>query len=68
MRENYIIGVPFEGYYREILNTDALEYGGSGVGNGGGVHTSKERRFSWENSVRINLPPLGANVFVYERD
>lgn len=68
VRENYVIGVPFEGYYKEILNTDALEYGGSGVGNGGGVHSAKERRFNWENSVRVNLPPLGANVYVYERE
>jgi 1,4-alpha-glucan branching enzyme len=67
-RDNYVIGVPFEGYYREILNSDALEYGGSGVGNGGGVHSSKERRFDWENSVRVNLPPLGANVYLYEKE
>jgi 1,4-alpha-glucan branching enzyme len=66
VRENYLFGVPYEGFYREILNSDALEYGGSGTGNSGGVHSTKEKRFEWDNSIRVNLPPLGANVFFYE--
>ncbi|MCI0472517.1 MAG: 1,4-alpha-glucan branching protein GlgB [Ignavibacteria bacterium] len=66
VRENYLFGVPYEGYYKEILNSDALEYGGSGTGNSGGIHTTKEKRFEWDNSIRVNLPPLGANVFLYE--
>ena len=38
VRENYRIGVPRPGRYRERINTDAGEYGGSGVGNAGEVH------------------------------
>jgi len=67
-RENYLLGVPFEGFYKEILNTDGLEYGGSGMGNRGGVNSISERRFSFENTIRVNLPPLGANVYLYEID
>jgi 1,4-alpha-glucan branching enzyme len=67
-RKDYIIGVPFEGFYKEILNSDALEYGGSGIGNGGGVYSSKEKRFDRDNSIRVNLPPLGANAYLFEKE
>jgi 1,4-alpha-glucan branching enzyme len=67
-RKDYIIGVPFEGFYKEILNSDAIEYGGSGIGNGGGVNSSKEKRFNRDNSIRVNLPPLGANVYLFEKE
>ncbi len=68
VREQYIFGVPFEGYYREVFNSDALEYGGSGVGNSGGVHSAPEQRYNHGNSIRVNLPPLGANIFLYETE
>jgi 1,4-alpha-glucan branching enzyme len=68
IRESYLFGVPFEGYYREIFNSDALEYGGSGVGNNGGMHSSPEKRFTSDNSIRVNLPPLGANIFLFEKE
>ena len=68
MRENYIFGVPFAGFYKEILNSDALEYGGTGAGNRGGVYSSPERRFDWENSIRVTLPPLGANAYLFEAE
>jgi len=68
VRDNYIFGVPYAGFYKEILNSDALEYGGSGAGNRGGVYSTSERRFDWENSIRVTLPPLGANVYLYEAE
>src|SRR5690606_11301175 len=40
VRENYRLGVPRRGYWRELLNSDATEYGGSGVGNFGGVEST----------------------------
>ena len=40
-REDYWIGVPHGGRYRERINTDAVEYGGSGVGNAGEVHARR---------------------------
>jgi 1,4-alpha-glucan branching enzyme len=62
-RENYRIGVPRPGRYRERINTDALEYGGSGVGNAGEVHADAHPAHSFHHSVCIRLPPLGALIF-----
>ena len=60
VRYDYVVGVPRPGYWREILNSDAHPYGGSGVGNGGGVEAEAVpvRGFPW--SLRLTLPPLGA--------
>jgi 1,4-alpha-glucan branching enzyme len=55
-RENYAIPLPAEGRWREILNTDAEIYGGSGKGNGGAVQAKKHGNGSI--SAAITLPPL----------
>ncbi len=58
-REGYRIGVPAPGVYREILNSDAADYGGSGVGNGGQTLAAEER--PWMNrpySLEVRLPPM----------
>jgi 1,4-alpha-glucan branching enzyme len=68
MRENYSFGVPEQGFYKEILNSDASEYGGSGTGNMGGVYSEEIPRFERQYSVRITLPPLGANIFHYVKE
>jgi 1,4-alpha-glucan branching enzyme len=65
-RWGYRVGVPFEGFYREVLNTDAWEYGGSGIGNYGGTFS---QQLEWQNrpySLRLNLPPLSTVVLTYE--
>lgn len=62
-RQNYEIGVPRPGYYKEILNTNAVEYGGSGVGNMGGVKAVKEPKHNHPFLVQLTLPPLGVLVF-----
>lgn len=67
VREGYIFGVPEEGFYKEILNSDAVEYGGSGTGNLGGVNSMSVPRFDWQYSIMITLPPLAGNVFLLER-
>jgi len=66
LRENYVFGVPKRGFFREIMNSNATEYGGSGVGNMGGVHSTDEPRFEFLNSVKVTLPPLAMNVYKYE--
>lgn len=63
LRENYRVGVPQPGYYKEILNSDAEIYGGSGKGNMGGVHSGIIRSGEWENSINVTLPPLGMNIY-----
>jgi hypothetical protein len=57
-RENYRIGVPFPGYYREAMNSDAELYGGSNVGNRGGVVAEPISWMGRPNSIPMALPPL----------
>jgi 1,4-alpha-glucan branching enzyme len=58
VRENYRIGVPGEGFYQEVLNTDAEAYGGSNVGNYGGLHAEPVSWQGQSHSVALRLPPL----------
>jgi 1,4-alpha-glucan branching enzyme len=60
IREGYRVGVPHGGYWRELLNSDAKEYGGTGVGNLGGVHAEATEAHGRPHSLRLTLPPLGA--------
>jgi len=64
-RENYRVGVPEEGTWREVLNSDAAAYGGGGVGNHGGVETVPVPYHGRPASVVLTLPPLA--VLVLER-
>ena len=57
-RHNYRIGVPEAGWYRELINTDAFCYGGSNVGNSGGVHSSHSPCHNHPHSLTLSLPPL----------
>jgi 1,4-alpha-glucan branching enzyme len=57
-RHRYRIGVPRAGYWAEVLNGDATEYGGSGVGNLGGVQSDDVPCHGQPLSITIELPPL----------
>jgi len=57
-RVGYRVGVPFGGAWRELLNTDAEAYGGSGMGNMGGVSAAAEPAHGRPFSLRLTLPPL----------
>lgn len=59
-RYNYRIGVPAPGRWREILNSDAAPYGGSGIGNEGGATAVGEPSHGLPASVVLTLPPLAA--------
>jgi 1,4-alpha-glucan branching enzyme len=59
-RYGYRIGVPNDGFWREIANSDASEYGGSGVGNLGGRDARGVPAHGHPFSVELTLPPLGA--------
>ena len=61
-RHQYRIGVPYAGQWREVFNSDAPIYGGSGQGNLGGVSGVP---YSWNGrpaSVVVTLPPLGVII------
>ncbi len=62
VRHNYRVGVPFNKYYHEILNTDAKEYGGAGNGNMGGVQASEVPYRNYSHSIELTLPPLGVLI------
>jgi 1,4-alpha-glucan branching enzyme len=62
-RPNYRLGVPAGGYWREILNSDAPLYGGSGQGNLGGVDATPVACHGHFQSINVTLPPLGMVVF-----
>jgi 1,4-alpha-glucan branching enzyme len=63
VRTDYRIGVPFAGAWDERFNSDAGDYGGSGVGNQGMVHASDDAMHGLPASLRLTLPPLAALVF-----
>ena len=58
VKHDYAIGVPYLGAYREVLNTDAAVFGGSGVVNES-LTSSVGRQDGQEHTLRLNLPPLG---------
>jgi 1,4-alpha-glucan branching enzyme len=62
-RYQYRVGVPQGGFWRELLNSDAREYGGSGQGNLGGVEAVAEPFHGRPYSLDITLPPLALIVF-----
>jgi 1,4-alpha-glucan branching enzyme len=67
LREDYRVGVPEGGFYREIMNTDAEKYGGTNVGNLGGVHAEAVAWGGHAYSINLRLPPLGTVYFKFER-
>jgi 1,4-alpha-glucan branching enzyme len=62
-RHNYRIGAPAEGFWKEILNSDATLYGGSGQGSLGGVDTAPISFHGQPFSINLTLPPLAAVFF-----
>jgi 1,4-alpha-glucan branching enzyme len=58
--DNYRIGLPKAGVWREVVNTDSTIYGGSGVGNLGEVHAEEMPWHGLDASASLRVPPLGA--------
>jgi len=57
-RASYRVGVPQAGYYAELLNSDSATYGGSNLGNAGGVASDPIARHGFEHSIDLMVPPL----------
>jgi 1,4-alpha-glucan branching enzyme len=62
-RGAFRIGVPYGGFWREILNSDAPLYGGSGQGNLGGVQAAEQPWHGRPHSLEVTLPPLALIAF-----
>jgi 1,4-alpha-glucan branching enzyme len=63
MRQGYRIGVPYPGTYVERINTDAADYGGSGVGHFGRVEAEQVPFHGRPYSLNLTLPPLATLIF-----
>lgn len=66
VRTGYMLGVPLAGFWREVLNSDAVEYGGQGDGNLGGVSTQTIPCDGHGQSLSLTLPGNSTCVFRYE--
>jgi 1,4-alpha-glucan branching enzyme len=64
-RYDYRVGVPHAGFWKEVINSDAREYGGSGMGNLGGVMADEWGSHGQAASLKVVLPPLGIVFFKY---
>ncbi|MBI2988662.1 MAG: 1,4-alpha-glucan branching protein GlgB [Deltaproteobacteria bacterium] len=62
-RHDYKVGVPRGGFWRELLNSDAREYGGGGQGNMGGVEADSNPFHGRPYSLDLTLPPLAVLFF-----
>ncbi|HSB16717.1 MAG TPA: 1,4-alpha-glucan branching protein GlgB [Bryobacteraceae bacterium] len=62
-REGYRLGVPAAGYYREVFNSDSELFGGSNMGNAGGVNARPIPCHGRQDSIQITLPPLAVVAF-----
>ena len=67
LRNNYRIGVPEAGYYRELLNSDAWYYWGGNVGNQGGANSEPVAAHGHAQSLNLTLPPLAAVYLKIEK-
>jgi 1,4-alpha-glucan branching enzyme len=63
---NFLVGVPVRGVWREILNSDARVYGGSGWGNLGGVESVPVAAHGRTDSLNLSVPPLATMMFRWE--
>jgi 1,4-alpha-glucan branching enzyme len=63
VRQNYRVGVPSEGFWKEVLNSDAPLYGGGGQGNFGGLQAVALPIHGQPYSLNMTLPPLGIVVY-----
>ncbi len=66
VHHNYRVGVPERGFYKEVLNSDAPIYGGSGIGNLGGKYTDDYGSHGKPYSLDVTAPPLGVVVLKYK--
>jgi 1,4-alpha-glucan branching enzyme len=63
VRAGYELGVPEEGFYQEVFNTDAGDFGGSDVNNAAGVSSRPAPCHGRPHSIAITLPPLAVVAF-----
>ncbi|EMB17304.1 1,4-alpha-glucan branching protein GlgB [Rhodopirellula europaea] len=65
-RDNYRVGVPAQGFWKEIFNSDGEAYGGSNLGNYPGCQTTGIEHHARPDSIEVTLPPLGTTILRLE--
>ncbi len=65
-RSRYLVGVPYRGHWKEVLNTNSTYYGGTGFGNHGGKQTSTALANGYEQSLSLTLPGVSTLVFKWK--
>ncbi len=63
LREDYRMGVPFDGTYCEVFNTDRPEFGGAGITNGSAIISDRVPMHGFEQSLKLTLPPTSVMYF-----
>nr|MDA3847274.1 alpha amylase C-terminal domain-containing protein [Vallitaleaceae bacterium] len=65
-RQWHRIGMPYAGEYEELLSSDDLKYGGSGVANPKPIHSVEQAWDGRTNSIELKVPPLGVSILKYK--
>ena len=66
-REKYRVGVPVYGVYKEVFNSEAEEWGGTGIGNPGEIKAKNEKEHELDYHIVLTLPPLGVCYYQLEK-
>ncbi len=66
--EKYQMGVPYPGKYKEIFNSDAAEFGGTGVRNARAKSSKRAEHDERKNSIVIDVAPLSVQIFSYIKE
>jgi len=64
--EKYRFGVPDKGAYKEVFNSDSVEFGGTGISNKGKIISENIEFSGYDNSIEIKIPPMSVMFFKYE--
>jgi 1,4-alpha-glucan branching enzyme len=67
-REGYRVGIPAPGFYRELLNSDSINYGGSNMGNAGGIPSEPTPWQGQPHSILLTVPPLAVVFFKPDKE
>jgi 1,4-alpha-glucan branching enzyme len=66
VRENYNIGVPVNGVYKELFNSDSTFYSGSNIGNGDHITALHKESMGYPYTLQLTLPPLAGIILTLE--
>ena len=67
-REHYMVGAPVYGIYEEVFNSEAVEFGGTGIGNPGDLKTKNEKNHDCDFALELTLPPLGVCYYKLKQE